>query len=126
VVNQVVRNTVVWRLANPDSNGTLKQFAAVVNPAVGDFVGQRLFRRFLANRCLADLDSTGAKVGELALRNAIRLTAARQFQTVRAEMREHALLKLTGANALAPNRTRHAHRRLTEPGRFRRQTPLRV
>src|ERR1039458_5705661 len=111
--------------------------------AVGDFVGAGLLGRLVANAGFANLHAAGAEVGELTLNDAVALAAARQLQTVVAEVRKPAVLEDAVAEPFAPDRARHPHRRLGEAAdlgarlgpdiglvlaavKTRRETPFRV
>ena len=89
-----------------------------MNVAVADFIVAGLLGGLVANAGLANLHAAGAEVGEFAPDDAVALAAARQFQAVVAEVREPAVLEGTVAQALAPHRAGHAHRRLGESADF--------
>src|ERR1035441_10251045 len=143
VMDQVVRDAVVGRLPDPNPLRAVKQIAAVVDAAAGDFVGAGLLGRLVAYAGLTNLHAAGTEVGELTLNDAVALAAARQFQAVVAEVREPAVFEDAVAEPFAPDRARHPHRRLGEAAdlgarlradtglvlaavKTRRETPFRV
>src|ERR1017187_9572793 len=118
VMDEVVRNAVVGRLPDPNTLRAGKQLAAVVDAAADNFIGAGLFGRVVAYAGFANLHAAGAEVGELTSNDAVALAAARQFQTVVAEVRKPAVLEEAVAEAFPPHRARHSHRRLGETADF--------
>src|ERR1035437_3137348 len=114
VMDEVVRDAIVGRLPDPNAFRAGKQLAAVVDAAAGDLVAAGLLGRLVAQMGFANLQAAGAEVRELALNDAVSLTAARQFQAVVAEVRKAAVLEDAVAEPFAPDRAGHTHRRLGE------------
>src|SRR5882762_1036178 len=82
IVNQIMRDSIICRLPDPNPNRTGKHLPAVVNAAVSNFVVTALLSLVLANRRFTYLDPARANIGKFTSDDSVAHTTSRQLQTV--------------------------------------------
>src|ERR1041385_1346101 len=111
IVDQIVRDAVVRRLADPDSDRAGEKLASIMDMAIADLIGASLVIRLVGDWS-ANFQATGAKIGKLAMTDDVARTTAFEFQAISAEVRKGAVLERASSNALSPNCTGYADGRL--------------
>ena len=93
IVDGVMDNAIAPGLPEPNPYRARKHFPAIVNVAIGELIAAVLFLRLISDRGLAQFQSAGPKILELAMLEAITAAAAGQFQAVVAKVSKRAALK---------------------------------
>src|SRR5207244_7744392 len=109
IVDEIMCQLVVRRLAEPNPDSAMKHHGAVVNVTIADFIGLSLLLRFVAERGFANLKTAGAQFSKITMADSIALRAAAQLEGIVADVFEETTIEGTLAQAFAPNRPGHAN-----------------
>lgn len=82
VMDEIVRDAVIRRLAQPNAHRAGKQMPAVVEPAAFNEIGAGLLGADVADLLFSQLKPAGTQIREFAAHNAVALATAGQFQPI--------------------------------------------
>src|SRR5438094_1964824 len=124
VMDRVVQNAIVGRLAEPDADRAMEHLAAIVNLAIANLVGPRLLRAIVPKGGFAELDPARTQVPQVTPGHVVALAAPAQLQRVISQIGKGAAYKYALPQALTPDRAGHADSRLRKAADFgRRRRP---
>src|SRR5262249_5869185 len=82
IVNQIMHDSIVRRLPNPDPNRACEHISAVVNVAINDFVKTALLSLVLTNHSFTNLNPSRAKIAKVTSHDSIAYATSPQLNTI--------------------------------------------